>query len=59
VHGYRARCLLALHKKKEAQRAVEEGLRLSPRDSVLGRLFEKLGGRPARRPARRRRCARP
>ena len=45
VHGYRARCLMALRKRKEAQQAVEEGLRLSPRDSVLGRLHEKLVGR--------------
>jgi hypothetical protein len=45
VQSYRARCLLSLHKKKEAHAAVLEGLRLSPRDSVLLRLEEKLGGR--------------
>jgi tetratricopeptide (TPR) repeat protein len=49
VHAARARCLTELNRKKEALAATEEGLRLSPRDSVLLRLRDKLGGR--RRPA--------
>jgi len=48
VHGYRARCLLSLHRKKEAAAAVYEGLQLSPRDGVLQRLEEKVA--PRRRP---------
>ncbi|HTE06982.1 MAG TPA: SIR2 family protein [Planctomycetota bacterium] len=48
VQGYRARCLLSLHRKKEAAAAVYEGLQLSPRDGVLQRLEEKLA--PRRRP---------
>ena len=48
VHANRARCLLSLNRKKEALRAVEEGLRQSSQDGSLLRLQEKLGGR--RRP---------
>jgi tetratricopeptide (TPR) repeat protein len=45
VHAHRARCLVSLGRKKDALAAADEGLRLSPRDSVLLRLKEKLGGR--------------
>lgn len=45
VHAVRARCLMALHKKRDAIAAVNEGLRLSPRDGVLERLADKLTGR--------------
>ncbi|MHC4845956.1 MAG: P-loop NTPase [Planctomycetota bacterium] len=45
VHAHRARCLVSLGRKKDALTAADEGLRLSPRDSVLLRLKEKLGGR--------------
>ena len=45
VHAVRARCLMALHKKREAISAVNEGLRLAPRDGVLERLADKLSGR--------------
>jgi tetratricopeptide (TPR) repeat protein len=48
VFGVRTRCLMELKRKKEALAAAEEGLRLSPRDSMLLRLREKLAGR--RRP---------
>ncbi len=44
VHSYRARCLMALERKKEALSAVEDGLRFSSRDSTLLRLRERLGG---------------
>ncbi len=52
VHANRARCLTSMGKKKDAQRAVEDGLRLSPQDGALLRLAEKLGGR--RKPPQRR-----
>ena len=52
VHANRARCLQSAGRKKEALRAVEDGLRLAPRDASLLRLQEKLGGR--RRPPPRR-----
>jgi len=45
VHAVRARCLLSLHRKRDALAAVNEGLRLSPRDGVLERLADKLSGR--------------
>jgi tetratricopeptide (TPR) repeat protein len=45
VQGHRARCLQTLGRKAEAVQAVEDGLRLSPRDGVLERLAEKLGAR--------------
>jgi tetratricopeptide (TPR) repeat protein len=45
VQGHRARCLQQLGRKAEAILAVEDGLRLAPRDGVLERLHEKLGGR--------------
>jgi SIR2-like domain len=45
VQGHRARCLQQLGRKAEALAAVEDGLRLAPRDGVLERLYEKLGGR--------------
>jgi hypothetical protein len=51
VYGVRTRCLMELKRKKEALAAAEEGLRLSPRDSMLLRLREKLAGR--RRPPTR------
>ena len=45
VHAVRARCLMSLHRKRDALAAVNEGLRLSPRDGVLERLADKLSGR--------------
>lgn len=47
VQANRARCLVALHKKREAVAAVQDGLRLVPDDASLLRLHEKLGGRRA------------
>ena len=48
VHACRARCLASLHRRKEALSEVNDGLRLNPRDPVLLRLEEKLGGRRGR-----------
>jgi hypothetical protein len=45
VHAVRARCFMSLHRKRDAIAAVNEGLRLSPRDGVLERLADKLSGR--------------
>jgi tetratricopeptide (TPR) repeat protein len=52
VHANRARCFSSMNRKKDALRAIEDGLRQSPRDGSLLNLQEKLGGR--RRPPPRR-----